>query len=268
MSVKTFKIVQTSSPIRRPHNQRQTLIGLGLNKIGRVAEVPNTRTTWGMIAKVRHLIRVIDENQFEENRLRENGPGDESADKRLVRNLIFEPRHIRAEDIPEDQNKTPDFKLLKNGTLRGYCEIKSSTDGNLFDIPSDLPKGELGPKIRQDPAIFSLARHIAKAAKQLDAANPDRKYPNVLGIVNHARRKGPADLRMALEGIRAPDGQRFFPLVNDKDKWDVQQGVWTAARSIDLYLWVDPRHRTWQAFRPAGAPRLIEACDLLGISPT
>ncbi len=47
MSVETFKIVQTGSPIRRHRKQRETLIGLGLNKIGRIAEVPNTRATWG-----------------------------------------------------------------------------------------------------------------------------------------------------------------------------------------------------------------------------
>jgi hypothetical protein len=40
-----------------------------------------------------------------------------------------------------------------------------------------------------------------------------------------------------------------------------------AARSIDLYVWVDPQKRVWQAFRPARAQRLAEACDLLGISP-
>jgi large subunit ribosomal protein L30 len=62
MSVETFKIVQTGSPIRRHHKQRETLIGLGLNRIDRVAEVPNTHATWGMIAKVRHLVRVIDEH--------------------------------------------------------------------------------------------------------------------------------------------------------------------------------------------------------------
>jgi hypothetical protein len=112
-----------------------------------------------------------------------------------------------------------------------------------------------------------LAPLIAKAAKQFEAANPDRAHPNILVIVNHARRKGPADLRMTLEGIRAPDGRRFFPLVNDEDKWEVQKGVWEAARSIDLFVWVDPRKRIWQAFRPSGAQRLAEACDLLGIAP-
>jgi hypothetical protein len=32
-------------------------------------------------------------------------------------------------------------------------------------------------------------------------------------------------------------------------------------------VWVDPKKRTWQAFRPAGAKRLAEACDLLGLTP-
>lgn len=56
-----IKIEQTGSPIRRPHKQRATLIGLGLNKIGRVARVPDTPETRGMIAKVNHLVRVVNE---------------------------------------------------------------------------------------------------------------------------------------------------------------------------------------------------------------
>ena len=56
---KSIKIEQTGSPIRRHHTQRATLIGLGLNRIGRVAQVPDTPQTRGMIAKVRHLVRVV-----------------------------------------------------------------------------------------------------------------------------------------------------------------------------------------------------------------
>jgi large subunit ribosomal protein L30 len=263
--LETFKIIQTGSPIRRHRNQRQTLIGLKLNRIGRMAEVPNTRATWGMIAKVRHLIRIVDEELFQEHRFSDPNEINEDADKRLIRNLIFEPRRIRAEDIPEDVGKTPDFKLFKNDVLSGFCEMKSPTDGDLFDVPDDLEPGELRVEVGKDPAIFNLARHIAKAAKQFKAVNSEHLHPNILVFANHARRKGPADLRMALEGIRAPDGRRFFPLVNDKDGWEVQKDVWEAARSIDLYVWLDPRKRAWQAFKPAGARRLKEACELVGV---
>ena len=57
---RVIKIEQTGSPIRRHHSQRATLIGLGLNRIGRVAQVPDTPQTRGMLAKVKHLVRVVE----------------------------------------------------------------------------------------------------------------------------------------------------------------------------------------------------------------
>lgn len=59
-SRKTIKVKQIASPIRRRGDQRETLIGLKLNRIGRVAELPDTPATRGMINKVRHLVRVIE----------------------------------------------------------------------------------------------------------------------------------------------------------------------------------------------------------------
>jgi large subunit ribosomal protein L30 len=56
---KTIKVEQIGSPQRRHHTQRTTLIGLGLNKIGRTRELPDTPMTRGMIEKVRHLVRVV-----------------------------------------------------------------------------------------------------------------------------------------------------------------------------------------------------------------
>jgi len=57
---KTLKIRQTGSPQRRHHRQRETLVGLRLNKIGRVAELVDTPQTRGMIAKVAHLVEVVE----------------------------------------------------------------------------------------------------------------------------------------------------------------------------------------------------------------
>ena len=57
---KTIKVQQTGSPMRRHHRQRETLIGLKLNKIGRVAELPDTPAVRGMIEKVHHLVRIVD----------------------------------------------------------------------------------------------------------------------------------------------------------------------------------------------------------------
>ena len=56
----TIKVRQIGSAMRRRFDQRQNLIGLGLSRIGRVAEVPDTPQTRGMIARVRHLVEVIE----------------------------------------------------------------------------------------------------------------------------------------------------------------------------------------------------------------
>jgi len=55
---KTLRIRQIGSPIGRRHDQRETLIGLGLNKLHRVRELTDTPSVRGMINKVRHLVRV------------------------------------------------------------------------------------------------------------------------------------------------------------------------------------------------------------------
>jgi large subunit ribosomal protein L30 len=57
---KTITIEQKSSPIGRPDSQRETLKGLGLNKVGRRSKVIDTPANRGMIAKVAHLVRVVD----------------------------------------------------------------------------------------------------------------------------------------------------------------------------------------------------------------
>ncbi len=60
-SDKTIKVQQIGSPMRRKANQRQTLIGLGLNKIGRISEVPDNAASRGMITAVKHLVRVVED---------------------------------------------------------------------------------------------------------------------------------------------------------------------------------------------------------------
>jgi large subunit ribosomal protein L30 len=56
----TVRVTQTGSPIGRKPGQRETLIGLGLNKLNRSRELEDTPSVRGMIRKVAHLIRVED----------------------------------------------------------------------------------------------------------------------------------------------------------------------------------------------------------------
>lgn len=55
---KTVRVTQVASPIRRPKDQRATLVGLGLNKMNRTRELEDTPAVRGMIEKVKHLVRV------------------------------------------------------------------------------------------------------------------------------------------------------------------------------------------------------------------
>lgn len=55
---KTVRVTQIGSPIGRRHDQRATLIGLGLNKMNRTRELEDTPSVRGMINKVKHLLRV------------------------------------------------------------------------------------------------------------------------------------------------------------------------------------------------------------------
>jgi large subunit ribosomal protein L30 len=53
-----IKITQTGSPIRRDKTQRATLVGLGLNKMGRTVEVEDSAEVRGQVRKVQHLVSI------------------------------------------------------------------------------------------------------------------------------------------------------------------------------------------------------------------
>jgi large subunit ribosomal protein L30 len=57
---KTVTVEQIRSPQRRPAEQRATLVGLGLNKLNRRSTLNDTPAVRGMIAKVAHLVRVVE----------------------------------------------------------------------------------------------------------------------------------------------------------------------------------------------------------------
>lgn len=58
---KTVTVEQIGSPIRREQSQRATLVGLGLNKLHRRSTLQDTPAVRGMIAKVAHLVKVVEE---------------------------------------------------------------------------------------------------------------------------------------------------------------------------------------------------------------
>ena len=60
---KTISVKQVGSPIRRPRDQKATLIGLGLNKMNKTRVLEDTEEVRGMINKVQHLVEVLNEKE-------------------------------------------------------------------------------------------------------------------------------------------------------------------------------------------------------------
>ena len=61
MAKKTITVKQTGSPLRRPADQRATLVGLGLNKMNKTRVLEDTPSVRGMINKVSHMVKIIEE---------------------------------------------------------------------------------------------------------------------------------------------------------------------------------------------------------------
>ena len=61
MATKKITIKQSGSALRRSPDQKQTLIGLGLNKMHKVRVLEDTSSIRGMIKKVNHLVKIVNE---------------------------------------------------------------------------------------------------------------------------------------------------------------------------------------------------------------
>ena len=58
---KPIIVKQIGYPIRRPAKQRQTLVGLGLNKMHKTRELEDTPSVRGMVNKIPHLVEIVEE---------------------------------------------------------------------------------------------------------------------------------------------------------------------------------------------------------------
>jgi large subunit ribosomal protein L30 len=159
-----IEVEQIGSPIRRRGDQRKTLIGLKLNKIGRVSWLPDTPATRGMIDKVRHLVKVTHDPAAPRAAAGAPAP-DEAADIQLLRDLICDANGIVLEPYDKaalNRGKTPDFKLMKDGELVGYCEVKSLFDPEALEDP---PEGAMAVR-KNLPFYRKLGQHVRGAVRR------------------------------------------------------------------------------------------------------
>jgi hypothetical protein len=186
---------------------------------------------------------------------------DEKIDASLVRELLFDPNGLEAEEYTaQEQNlgKRPDYKLKKAGETIAFCEMKSTKKEADFEDPKPEP-GKLFV-VTKDNTPTNLSRHVMKAASQLNAVNEERNLPNIMIIVNHVKGRDRNDLSFAIAGAKIQGGGYVFPLSEAR-----QKDLWQAARKIDLFVWVDASDGSIAHVCPADAPFRESACAMLGI---
>src|SRR5437879_2598436 len=135
---KTIKIEQTGSAMRRHHSQRETLIGLGLNKIGRVKELPDTPETRGMLQTARSGVRI---KGFE--------GGQMPLHRRLPKRGFNKPFQLKLHEVNLDrvQQAIDAGKLDVDATVDAAAMIKAGLLRRAHDGVRLLGNGELKAKV-------------------------------------------------------------------------------------------------------------------------
>ena len=160
-------VEQIKSPIGRPASQRATLIGLGLNKIGRRSSLEDTAAVRGMIAKVAHLVRIVEEAQ----------QGGRSEDRTMKLNEIADnpgasPSRMRVgRGIGSGKGKTCG-RGVKGQKARTGVAIKGF-EGGQMPLHRRLPKRGFRNPFSIDYNEVNLGRiQAAVDAGKLDPAVP------------------------------------------------------------------------------------------------
>jgi hypothetical protein len=193
---------------------------------------------------------------------------DERADLDLV-NKFFGERGLRLERFAKAETragiKTPDVRIVVGDRLVAYCEVKSPRDEWLDDqFDSALP-GEIVGGCRPDPIFNRLGRIVRRAAEQFDAVNSDRALPNILVVVSHDEKSGPADLQETLTGnFHAEDGSRH-PTMKRVSEGEIRE----LKRRIDLYIWIDGKSgKAHYFFSEADPAHVTSLCAALRLDET
>lgn len=195
-------------------------------------------------------------------------PVDEEADLDLVSrylasNELTTERFSKAEMAGR---RTPDFKVLKDGEVVAYCEVKSPHDPWLDSLLDEAPAGTIVGGERADPVFNRLARHLKSADEQLAVVNPDREKFNIVAYVNHDDMTGIEDLREAIAGdFLGVSGRRV------RTQPHLAEVVLKSAKErVDGILWFEPSATMVPAaiLNEGDPDRLRRFCDLFGFDPS
>jgi hypothetical protein len=162
--------------------------------------------------------------------------GEVQRDEELAARYVAE-RGFQVSRVEEDRfAKTPDFRLLKDGHLVAYCEVKTfERDVWLDKMLAEAQPGSLAGGLRSDPIYNRISNAIHTAARQLVSANPNHDALNALVIVNRDKPARYQDLVSVITG-------KWDPLAGIHDKTHEQYSEGRISKEkyeIDLYIWLD-----------------------------
>jgi hypothetical protein len=191
----------------------------------------------------------------------------ETADIDLAYELLFRQRGLVLERFSAEEigrGKTPDRRVMQDGHLVAFAEIKSPRDDWLDEQLRAAPPGAQAGGARLDPSFNRIARQVQKAARQFKAVNPSRDYPNILVLVNHDIAGRYGDLHETLTGeFHASTGERFETM-----KYISEGSIANAKMETDLYVWISARDRRLEGyvFNEAATPdHVARLCELFDI---
>jgi hypothetical protein len=192
---------------------------------------------------------------------------DETDDFSVVERLLFKASGIVLERFNRHETlagRTPDFKIMRDGKLFAFCEVKSPRDDWLEEQIDTAPSGRLVGGARPDPTFNRIARHIGKAASQFHAVNADHALPNILVFVNHADASHRNDLIETLTGTFETESGERIPTVRH-----ISEGRLGEVREqIDLYIWIDRKTSSVSLYLfndLTASSVIVELCDLFGL---
>lgn len=141
----------------------------------------------------------------------------------------------RFEHAETQKGKTPDFRVICGEDLVAYCEVKSPHDPWLDELLDSAQPDAIVGGMRYDPIFNRLSRHMANAAKQFDAVNPQRTAINILAFVNHDDASNFGDIRETVTGyFHAADGRRIASMLKLANRRLLEP-----RRKIDAILWFE-----------------------------
>jgi len=178
-------------------------------------------------------------------------------------------RCMRFTDQEMRQSKTPDFRVFKNTEFVLYSEAKHvQEDTWLEDQLNAAPPMTLVGGLRHDPAYNRLSAHIHQAAKQFQAVNPSREYPNVLVFTSSDKGCMFTDLISTLTGNFYAESGAIDPIYKNISDGRIKEEKYT----IDLYVFKDDfpsgREKEHIYFQNKGSKHYFRLCELLGSDPS